>query len=329
MPLTNVQARDVETILHPYTNLAQHRESGPVVIERGEGVHVWDAQGRKLIEGLSGLWCTSLGYNCEELVEAATAQMRRLPFAHLFGSRSHDPAVALAEKLKEISPCPASKVFFANSGSEANDTQIKLIWYMNNALGRPKKKKIISRIGAYHGVTIASASLTGLAANHADFDLPIPGFLHTGRPHYYRDAQPGETEAEFSTRLAQDLDQLIQREGPETVAAFIAEPIMGAGGVILPPETYFAKIQAVLAKYDIYFIADEVICGFGRTGNMFGSQTFGLSPDSISVAKALSSAYAPISAIMIPEEMYQAALEESRKIGTFGHGFTYSGHPVS
>jgi len=329
MPLTNVQARDVETILHPYTNLAQHRESGPVVIERGEGVHVWDAQGRKLIEGLSGLWCTSLGYNCEELVEAATAQMRRLPFAHLFGSRSHDPAVALAEKLKEISPCPASKVFFANSGSEANDTQIKLIWYMNNALGRPKKKKIISRVGAYHGVTIASASLTGLAANHADFDLPIPGFLHTGRPHYYRDAQPGETEAEFSTRLAQDLDQLIQREGPETVAAFIAEPIMGAGGVILPPETYFAKIQAVLAKYDIYFIADEVICGFGRTGNMFGSQTFGLSPDSISVAKALSSAYAPISAIMIPEEMYQAALEESRKIGTFGHGFTYSGHPVS
>ena len=329
MPLTNVQARDVETILHPYTNLAQHRESGPVVIERGEGVHVWDAQGRKLIEGLSGLWCTSLGYNCEELVEAATAQMRRLPFAHLFGSRSHDPAVALAEKLKEISPCPASKVFFANSGSEANDTQIKLIWYMNNALGRPKKKKIISRIDAYHGVTIASASLTGLAANHADFDLPIPGFLHTGRPHYYRDAQPGETEAEFSTRLAQDLDQLIQREGPETVAAFIAEPIMGAGGVILPPETYFAKIQAVLAKYDIYFIADEVICGFGRTGNMFGSQTFGLSPDSISVAKALSSAYAPISAIMIPEEMYQAALEESRKIGTFGHGFTYSGHPVS
>ena len=329
MPLTNVQARDVETILHPYTNLALHRENGPVVIERGEGVHVWDAQGRKLIEGLSGLWCTSLGYNCEELVEAATAQMRRLPFAHLFGSRSHDPAVALAEKLKEISPCPASKVFFANSGSEANDTQIKLIWYMNNALGRPKKKKIISRIGAYHGVTIASASLTGLAANHADFDLPIPGFLHTGRPHYYRDAQPGETEAEFSTRLAQDLDQLIQREGPETVAAFIAEPIMGAGGVILPPETYFAKIQAVLAKYDIYFIADEVICGFGRTGNMFGSQTFGLSPDSISVAKALSSAYAPISAIMIPEEMYQAALEESRKIGTFGHGFTYSGHPVS
>jgi 4-aminobutyrate--pyruvate transaminase len=329
MTLTNVQARDVETILHPYTNLAAHRESGPVVIERGEGVYVWDADGRKLIEGLSGLWCTSLGYNCEELIEAATAQMRQLPFAHLFGSKSHDPAVALAEKLKEISPAPASKVFFANSGSEANDTQIKLIWYMNNALGRPEKKKIISRRGAYHGVTIATASLTGLAPNHTDFDLPIAGILHADRPHYYRDAEDGETQEEFASRLAANLDELIQHEGPDTVAAFIAEPVMGAGGVVLPPETYFDKVQAVLEKYDIFFIADEVICGFGRTGNWFGSQTFGLKPDSITVAKALSSAYAPISAIMIPEEMYQAAVDESRKIGTFGHGFTYSGHPVS
>jgi len=329
MPLTNVQVRDIETVLHPYTNLVAHRQTGPMMIERGEGIHVWDGEGRKLIEGLAGLWCVSLGYGNQELIAAATEQMQRLPYTHLFGSKSHDPAVALAEKLKEISPAPVSKVFFANSGSEANDTQIKLVWYMNNALGRPKKKKIISRIKGYHGVTIASASLTGLPNNHKDFDLPIAGIVHTDCPHHYRFAEPGETEEEFATRLAESLEVLIQREDPDTVAAFIAEPIMGAGGVILPPKTYFEKVQAVLKKYDIFFIGDEVITGFGRTGNLFGCQAFGMQPDSISVAKALSSAYVPISAVMIPEHMYQAALEESRKIGTFGHGFTYSGHPVA
>ena len=329
MPLSNVQVRDIETLLHPYTNLVTHRQSGPVMIERGEGIYVWDGEGRKLIEGLAGLWCTSLGYGNRELIEAATEQMHRLPYTHLFGSKSHDPAVALAEKLKEISPAPASKVFFANSGSEANDTQIKLVWYMNNALGRHEKKKIISRVKAYHGVTIATASLTGLPFNHRDFDLPIARILHADCPHHYRFAEPGETEEEFATKLAESLDALIQREGPDTVAAFIAEPIMGAGGVIVPPRTYFEKVQAVLDRYDIFFIADEVITGFGRTGNLFGCETFGIHPDSVSVAKALSSAYVPISAIMIPEKMYEAVLEESRKIGTFGHGFTYSGHPVA
>jgi 4-aminobutyrate---pyruvate transaminase len=329
MTLTNVQVRDIETVLHPYTNLAALRQTGSVLIERGEGIYVWDSEGRKLIEGLAGLWCTSLGYGNKELIAAATEQMKLLPFSHLFGAKSHDPAVALAEKLKEISPAPASKVFFANSGSEANDTQIKLIWYMNNALGRPKKKKIISRIKGYHGVTIASASLTGLPNNHIDFDLPIAGILHTDCPHHYRFAEPGETEEEFATRLAESLEALIQREDPDTVAAFIAEPVMGAGGVILPPKTYFEKVQPVLAKYDILFIDDEVICGFGRTGNMFGAETYDLKPDSVSVAKALSSAYLPISAVMIPERMYEAALTESRKVGTFAHGFTYSGHPVA
>lgn len=329
MTLTNVQVRDIETVLHPYTNLAAHRQTGSVLIERGEGIYVFDGEGRKLIEGLAGLWCTSLGYGNRELIAAATDQMQRLPFSHLFGAKSHDPAVALAEKLKEISPAPASKVFFANSGSEANDTQIKLVWYMNNALDRPKKKKIISRIKGYHGVTIASASLTGLPANHRDFDLPIAGIVHADCPHHYRFAESGETEEEFATRLAESLDQLIQREDPDTVAAFIAEPVMGAGGVIVPPKTYFEKVEAVLAKYDILFIDDEVICGFGRTGNMFGAKTYDLKPDSVSVAKALSSAYVPISAVMIPETMYEAALSESRKIGTFAHGFTYSGHPVA
>jgi 4-aminobutyrate--pyruvate transaminase len=200
---------------------------------------------------------------------------------------------------------------------------------MNNALGRPKKKKIISRQRAYHGVTVATASMTGLPANHADFDLPIPGFLHTACPHHYRFAQDGESEEEFATRLAEDLDQLIEQQGPETVAAFIAEPVMGAGGVIVPPRSYFPKIMEVCRRHDVLMIADEVICGFGRLGAMFGSEVLNYRPDAITVAKALSSAYVPIGAVMIPELMYTALVEESRKIGTFGHGYTYSGHPVA
>jgi 4-aminobutyrate--pyruvate transaminase len=220
-------------------------------------------------------------------------------------------------------------VFFTSSGSEANDSQVKLVWYYNNALGRPLKKKIIARIKGYHGVTIASASLTGLPANHTDFDLPIANILHAACPHHYRGAHEGESEEEFATRLAAELEEQILREGPETVAAFIAEPIMGAGGAIVPPATYFPKIQAVLTKYDVLFIADEVICGFGRLGEMFGSTALDIKPDTMSVAKALTSAYMPLGAVLINEDMYQAMLDESRKIGTFGHGFTYSGHPVA
>src|SRR6202521_3338869 len=239
-PLSNLAVRDVETLIHPYTNLATLRESGPLVLERGKGIFVYDSNGKAYIEAMAGLWCTALGYGNEELAEAAAAQMRKLSFAHLFSGKSHDPAIELAEKLKEMPPVPTSKVFFCNSGSEANDTQVKLVWYMNNALDRPRKKKIISRLKAYHGVTIAAASLTGLANNHRDFDLPIAGILHAGCPHYYRFAQSGESEDEFARRLANDLEELITREGPETVAAFIAEPVMGAGGVIVPPKTYFS-----------------------------------------------------------------------------------------
>src|SRR5215218_2969915 len=239
MPLTNLQTRAVETLVHPYTNHATFRETGPLVFERGKGVYIYDTEGKAYIEGMAGLWCTALGYDNEELVEAAATQMRKLPFGHLFTGKSHDPAIELAEKLKEIAPVPISKVFFCNSGSEANDSQLKLVWYMNNALDRPSKKKIISRMQAYHGVTIAAASLTGLANNHRDFDLPIANVLHTASPHHYRQAQEGESELEFSARLARELDQLIVREGPETVAAFIAEPVMGAGGVVVPPQGYF------------------------------------------------------------------------------------------
>ncbi|MCB4771630.1 aminotransferase class III-fold pyridoxal phosphate-dependent enzyme [Ancylobacter sp. Lp-2] len=327
--LTNLQARDVETLVHPYTNLATIRDTGPLILERGQGVWVHDVDGKPYLEGMAGLWCTALGYGNEELVDAAAAQMRKLPFTHIFGGKSHDPAIDLAEKLKEMAPVPISKVFFTNSGSEANDTQMKLVWYMNNALGRPNKKKIISRVRAYHGVTIASASLTGLAGNHNDFDLPIAGVRHTTCPHHYRGALPGESEEDFATRLAADLEALILAEGPDTVATFIAEPVMGAGGVIVPPKTYYPKIQAVLAKYDVFFIGDEVITGFGRLGTAFGSEAMEMQPDSISIAKALSSAYQPIGAVMIPERMYEAMLEESRKLGSFGHGFTYSGHPVA
>jgi 4-aminobutyrate--pyruvate transaminase len=327
--LSNAAVRDVETVIHPYTNLDAFRATGPMIIERGEGIHVWDADGRKYIEGLAGLWCTSLGYSEPELIEAATEQLRQLPFSHVFGGKSHERAAEVAEKLKAIAPHKASKVLFCGSGSEANDQQVKLVWYYNNALGRTKKKKFISRLRGYHGVTVASASLTGLTPNHRDFDLPLSFVRHTDCPHYYRYAEPGETEDEFTTRLAANLEKMIIEEDPDTVAAFIAEPVMGAGGVVIPPEGYFQKIQAVLSKYDIYFIADEVICGFGRTGNMFGSQTFGIKPDSISVAKALSSAYVPIAAVTIGEEMYQAMIDESKKIGTFGHGFTYTAHPVA
>jgi 4-aminobutyrate--pyruvate transaminase len=328
-PLSNLATRDVETLVHPYVNLARFRETGPLIIERGQGVYVYDTDGKGYIEGMAGLWCTALGYGNEELVEAAAAQMRKLSFAHLFTGRSHDPAIELAEKLKEMAPVPISKTFFCNSGSEANDTQVKLVWYLNNALGRPHKKKIVSRIKGYHGVTIVAASLTGLPANHRDFDLPLPGFLHTSCPHHYRFAQAGESEEDFATRLAAELDDLIVNEGPDTVAAFIAEPVMGAGGVIVPPKTYFEKITQVCAKHDVFMISDEVICGFGRLGTTFGCEKLGFRPQSISVAKMLSSAYLPIAGVMIQEDMYQALLSESKKIGVFGHGFTYGGHPVS
>jgi 4-aminobutyrate---pyruvate transaminase len=327
--LSNRAARDVESLIHPYTQLAAFRDTGPLLLERGEGVWVYDSDGKGYIEGMAGLWCTALGYSNRELVEAATEQMMKLPFTHLFAGRSHDPAIELAERLKDIAPMPVSKILFCSSGSEANDTQVKLVWYMNNALGRPQKKKIIARLRGYHGVTVASASLTGLPANHADFDLPIANILHTACPHHYRFAEEGESEEAFATRLAQELEDLILREGPDTVAAFIAEPVMGAGGAVLPPETYFEKIHAVLDRYDILCIADEVITGFGRLGTPFGAPRVGMRPDTLSFAKALTSAYMPLGGVMIPEPMYQAMLDESRKIGTFGHGYTYAGHPVA
>jgi len=320
--------RDIENFLHPYTNLAAHQETGPLVITKGDGVYVYDEAGNKYIEGLAGLWCTALGFDNKRLVEAATKAMEQLPFYHSFGSKSHPTAIDLAERLIELAPVPMSKVFFANSGSEANDTAVKIIWYINNARGRTEKKKIIAREKAYHGVTLMTASLTGLSNNHRDFDLPLDRVLHTDCPHHYHFGEDGECEEEFATRCAENLRKLILDEGPETIAAFFAEPVMGAGGVIPPPATYFEKIQPVLQEYDILFVVDEVICGFGRTGNMFGTETYDLKPDMITVAKALSSGYLPISALMVSDEIFQLMVTESEKIGIFGHGFTYGGHPV-
>lgn len=327
--VNSAAARDLKFVLHPYTNMEKHQEIGPLIVEGAQGVWITDDSGNRYIEGMAGLWCTSLGFGEDRLIDAATKQMKALPYYHLFTHKSHNPAIDLAEKLCDMAPGNMDKAFFANSGSEANDTAVKLIWYYHNAIGKPEKKKILARIKGYHGVTVASASLTGLPYNHKDFDLPIPNILHVDCPHHYHFAHEGESEEDFATRLAESLEARILEEGPETVAAFFAEPVMGAGGVIVPPKTYFSKIQPILKKYDILLVADEVICGFGRTGNMFGCDTFDIEPDMVTVAKALSSAYLPISALMVNKKIADAVSQNSGKIGTFGHGYTYSGHPAA
>jgi 4-aminobutyrate---pyruvate transaminase len=325
---TPAARRDLAYHLHPSTNLRLVQNEGPLVITRGEGVYVYDDEGRRYLEAMSGLWCAALGFSERRLADAAYRQMLELPFYHSFGGKVPAVSTELAERLIRIAPAGMGRALFANSGSEANDTAVKLVWYVNNALGRPQKKKIIARQRAYHGVTVATASLTGLAFAHSDFDLPIGRFLHTDAPYYYRGAAPGETEEAFAARLAQSLEQMILREGPDTVAAFFAEPVMGAGGVIVPPATYFDRVQPILRKYDILFVVDEVICGFGRTGSLFGSQAFDLRPDIMTLAKALSAGYLPISATLVSAALYDILLAQSDKLGVFGHGYTYSSHPV-
>ncbi len=325
----SMASRDKAYFLHPMTNLRKHQDIGPRVITHAKGIYVYDEDGNEYIEGMAGLWCTALGFGNERLIEAAKAQLDKLPYYHSFAHRNTDVAIDLAEMLIGMAPVKMSKAFFTSSGSEANDTVLKIVRYFNNAIGRPEKKKIIARKKGYHGTTYAAASLTGLPYMHTLFDLPIQGVKHTETPHHYHNALPGESEEEFASRLAGMLEQMILAEGPETVAAFIAEPIMGAGGVIVPPKTYFPKIQAVLKKYDILMIADEVICGFGRTGNMFGSETCDVKPDIMVMAKALTSAYLPLGAILINEPVYQALEQGSSDVGTFGHGHTYGSHPVS
>ena len=325
----SIQARDIASLVHPQTNLLQHLTQGPQVIERGQGIYIWDDSGTQFLDAAAGLWCASLGYASERLAKVAYEQMRKLGYYHLYRGTSNEPGIELAEKLLSIAPVKMSKVLFQCSGSEANDTAIKLVWYYHAAIGKPAKRKIIGRHMGYHGSTSASISASGKPDMHADFGLPFPDFRHTEYPHYYRRHNDGESEEQFATRLADALEQLILTEGPDTVGGFIAEPVMGAGGGLTPPRSYWEKMQAVLRKYDVLFIADEVICGFGRTGNMWGSVTYDLKPDMISCAKALSAGMQPISALMVNDTVFAAMLDESKKLGNFAHGFTYAGHPVT
>ena len=328
-PLPNsLAARDIAYYFHPATNARRHETVGPMMIERGQGIYVFDDQGKEYIEGLAGLWSVAVGFGEPRLAAAAVAQMQKLPYYHSFSHKSHPSATALAERLVKIAPGKLAKAHFTSSGSEANDLTMKMIWYYNNALGRPEKKKIIARQRGYHGVSIASGSLTGLPAFHRDFDLPLPMIRHVSCPNSWRYANPGESEEDFATRLADELEALILAEGPETVAAFIGEPVMGAGGVITPPPTYWQKIQAVCRRHDVLVVADEVITGFGRTGRMFGCETYGIEPDFLVVSKALTSSYFPLSAILFTDAVYQTLADNSNKLGVFAHGFTASGHPV-
>lgn len=318
----------MSTIIYPTSNL---KTGETLSIARGEGVYVYDDQGNKYLEGMAGLWCTSLGYNHPELIEAATQQLHNLSYSHMFGGKTHQVGKDLAEKIRSMVPVDDAHIFFGNSGSDANDTQIKLLHYYFNAIGKPEKRKIIARKRSYHGITVASACLTGLEVNHTNFDLPVEalGIIRTDAPYYLREKLAGESEAQFVDRIVGNLEKQIIAEGPETIAAFIAEPITGASGVIIPPAGYYQKVQALLTKYDIFFWADEVITGFGRTGNDFGCTTMGIKPDMMSLAKQLSSAYLPISAAVVKGDIYQAMIEPSNQLGVFGHGYTYSGHPVA
>jgi 4-aminobutyrate--pyruvate transaminase len=318
----------MSSIIYPVSNLAAVEQLN---IVSGKGVYVYDDAGNQYLEGLSGLWCSALGYGNEELIAAINSQLKTLSYSHLFGGRTHPVVMELADKLAAMLPVPDARIFFSNSGSEANDSHIKMLRYYSNAIGKPQKKKIIALDRGYHGVTVAAASLTGLPVMHSHFDLPVEalGILRADCPHYFRGKMGDESEDEFVSRLLKNLEKLILEEGAETIAAFIAEPLMGAGGVIVPPEGYLPKVQALLNEHDIFLWADEVICGFGRTGNDFGSTTMGIKPDLMSLAKQLSSAYIPISAAVIPGEMYEAMVDQSVEVGVFGHGYTYTGHPVA
>jgi 4-aminobutyrate---pyruvate transaminase len=325
----SLSSRDIAYHLHPQTNLKAHTERGPLILTSGKGVHVFDEDGKAYLDAMAGLWSASLGFSEPRLAKAAYDQMMRLPYATTFAHRSNPPVIALAEALLDIAPQGMEKVFFANSGSEAVDTAIKLVRYYWNAHGQPTKKKIIARANAYHGSTLASASLTGLERMQRDFDLPMAGVVRAPCPHFWKYGEDGETVEAFALRMAAELEAIILAEGSETIGAFIAEPVQGAGGVIVPPTQYFAHVQAVCRRHDVLFIADEVICGFGRTGHMWGSQLYDLAPDMVTSAKALSASYIPISALMVNARVFETMVSQSEKLGQFGHGFTYSGHPVA
>ena len=324
-----VQEADRKHHMHPFTSVTEHAEGLPKLMVEGSGIHVRDNAGNRYLDAMAGLWCVNAGYGRGEIVDAISDQAGRLPYYHTFLSMANEPAARLADRLTSLAPGNMSKVFFGSSGSDTNDTQVKIVWYYHNVRGKPEKKKIIARQGAYHGSTLAGASMSGLPHMHRGFDLPLDRFIHVDAPHHWRNAPAGLSELEYSELLASNLEECIVRNGPDTVAAFIAEPIQGAAGVIPPPEGYFRAIVPVLRKYDILFIVDEVICGFGRLGEWWGSDFYGLEPDLMSTAKGLTSGYVPMSASLISDGVWEVLREGSSQYGPFAHGYTYSGHPVA
>ncbi|WP_328700381.1 aminotransferase [Caenimonas soli] len=328
--MDEVIARDRESVLHPFVNLFAyaHGQAESTVVDSGKGSRIRDAAGREYLDGFAGLYCVNIGYGRTEVAEAISRQAHKLAFAHSYAGQTTEQLARLSHRLVAMAPGRMSKVFYGLSGSDANETNVKLVWYYNNLRGKPQKKKIIARDRGYHGCSIVSGSLTGMSFYHAYMDLPVAGVLHTGVAHHYWGATEGETEEQFSMRRARELDELITREGPDTVGAFIAEPVMGTGGITPPPKGYWAAIQKVLLKHDVLLIADEVITGFGRTGAMFGCDMYGIEPDLITLAKGLTSAYVPLSASMVSERVYQVMENGAETVGAFSHGYTYSGHTL-
>ncbi|MER8480586.1 aspartate aminotransferase family protein [Mesorhizobium sp. M1163] len=329
--IKEISEKDRNSVLHPFTQLkdfATGKLGDPTIVETGKGIRIQDAHGNQFIDGFAGLYCVNVGYGRTEVADAISRQAYRLAYYHSYAAHTTDELAILSDRLVKMAPGKMSKVFYGMSGSDANETQAKLVWYYNNLRGKPTKKKIISRERGYHGCSVVSGSMTGMSFYHDHMDLPLPQIVHTGVPHHYWGATPGETEREFSVRRAQELDQLIERLGPDNVGAFIGEPVLGTGGITPPPEGYWEAIQAVLKKHDVLLIADEVITGFGRTGSMFGSQHYGIEPDLITIAKGLTSAYFPLSAAIVGEKVYKVLEDGADKVGAFSHGYTYSGHPI-
>lgn len=330
--IKTVADRDRSTVLHPFTQLkdfATGKIGDPTIVAGGKGIRIEDADGRSYIDAFAGLYCVNIGYGRTEVADAIARQAHKLAYYHTYAAHTTEELATLSDRLVRMAPGNPSKVFFGMSGSDANETQAKLVWYYNNLRGYPKKKKIIARERGYHGCSVISGSMTGMSFYHDHMDLPFPGILHTGTPHHYWGAEPGETEEAFSRRRAAELEELIVREGAETIGAFIAEPVLGTGGITPPPTGYWREVQAVLRRYDILLIADEVICGFGRTGADFGSTLYGIEPDLVTVAKGLTSGYVPLSAAIVGEKVYAVMEEAADRVGAFSHGYTYSGHPIA
>ena len=330
--LTNDQlsAWDRQHFLHPSTHMARHAQGDLPnrIITGGEGVYITDRDGRRSLDAFAGLYCVNVGYGQTKIAEAIAEQAHKLAYYHAYVGHGSEVSITLAKMIVERAPQNMSRVYFGLSGSDANETNIKLVWYMNNVLGRPEKKKIISRWRGYHGSGVMTGSLTGLELFHTAFDLPKAPILHTEAPYYFRRADLAQSEEEFTQFCADRLESLILAEGPETVAAFIGEPILGTGGIVPPPQGYWQEIQAILKKYDVLLIADEVVTGFGRLGSMFGSDHYGLQPDIITIAKGLTSAYAPLSGSIVSDRVWSVLEQGSQTLGPLGHGWTYSAHPL-